>query len=205
MAQIKKTALRRGILKAARREFIQKGFRGLSMRSIAKEAGCSLSNLYNYFNSKDDLFTKVLEPTLNEIKNALRAAKEIQLPEGQFITSLEKEQECNRIIIDYIEEHRDDMKLILLKSSGSSIESFPEYLVEKHQEMFVNYLDYLKKNFPEKIEHGISDFFIHTVSSAYLNIVVEFLTHDIPHDEMLRYTDEMIKYSYNGFIGLLAG
>ena len=175
------------------------------MRSIAKEAGCSLSNLYNYFNSKDDLFTKVLEPTLNEIKKALRAAKEIQLPEGQFITSLEKEQECNRIIIDYIEEHRDDMKLILLKSSGSSIESFPEYLVEKHQEMFVNYLDYLKKNFPEKIEHGISDFFIHTVSSAYLNIVVEFLTHDIPHDEMLRYTDEMIKYSYNGFIGLLAG
>ena len=205
MVQIKKTALRQNILMAARKEFIQKGFRGASMRSIAMKAGCSLSNLYNYFNNKDDLFTKVLEPTLNEIKKALQAVKEIKLTEGEYITSLEEERKCHRIVIDYIENHRDDIKLILLKSSGSSIESFPEYLVEKYQEMFVNYLDYLKKNFPKKIERGISDFFIHTVSSAYLNIVVEFLTHDIPHDEMVKYMDEMTKYSYNGFIGLLEG
>ncbi len=205
MVQIKKTALRQGILKAARKEFIQKGFRGASMRSIAMKAGCSLSNLYNYFNSKGDLFTKVLEPTLNEIKKALQAAKEIQLPEGEYITSLEEERKYHRIVIDYIEAHRDELKLILLKSAGSSVEDFPEYVVDEHQAMFASYLDYVKKNFPDKIKHKISPFFIHTVSSAYRNILVEFLSHDIPHDEMVKYMDEMIKYSYSGFVGLLRG
>ena len=175
------------------------------MRSIAMKAGCSLSNLYNYFNNKDDLFTKVLEPTLNEIKKALQAAKEIQLPEGEYITSLEEERKYHRIVIDYIEAHRDELKLILLKSVGSSVEDFPEYVVEEHQAMFTSYLNFVRQNFPDKIKNKISPFFIHTVSSAYRNILVEFLSHDIPHDEMVKYMDEMIKYSYSGFIGLMRG
>jgi len=85
------------------------------------------------------------------------------------------------------------------------VEDFPEYVVEEHQAMFTSSLNFVRQNFPDKIKNKISPFFIHTVSSAYRNILVEFLSHDIPHDEIVKYMDEMIKYSYNGFIGLMRG
>lgn len=46
---------------AALEAFAAKGFYGASMRTIASTAGTSLSNLYNYFPSKDDLLLAVLE------------------------------------------------------------------------------------------------------------------------------------------------
>ncbi|MFF0224169.1 TetR/AcrR family transcriptional regulator [Streptomyces sp. NPDC004629] len=49
------------IMSAAEQAFAEQGFYGASMRTIARTAGTSLSNLYNYFPSKDDLLLGVLE------------------------------------------------------------------------------------------------------------------------------------------------
>ena len=48
------------ILDAALAAFAEHGFNGASMRTIASRAGTSLSNLYNYFPSKEDLLAAVL-------------------------------------------------------------------------------------------------------------------------------------------------
>lgn len=50
-----------GILDAAVTAFADLGFAGASMRTIAGRAGTSLSNLYNYFPSKEDLLVAVLK------------------------------------------------------------------------------------------------------------------------------------------------
>lgn len=48
------------ILKSALRIFAEKGFVGASMDEIAADAGISKPTLYQYFASKDDLFTAML-------------------------------------------------------------------------------------------------------------------------------------------------
>jgi AcrR family transcriptional regulator len=48
------------ILTAALQAFGEQGFNGASMRDIARLAGTSLSNLYNYFPSKSRLLAEVL-------------------------------------------------------------------------------------------------------------------------------------------------
>lgn len=55
------------ILDAALESFARLGFSGASMRTIAGRAGTSLSNLYNYFPSKDDLLVAVLEDANDEL------------------------------------------------------------------------------------------------------------------------------------------
>lgn len=50
-----------GIFDAALECFAEKGFHGASMRLIATAANTSLSNLYNYYPSKSDLFFAVLK------------------------------------------------------------------------------------------------------------------------------------------------
>jgi AcrR family transcriptional regulator len=48
------------LFEAALASFAELGFRGASMRTIAQRAGMSLSNLYNYAPSKEDLLVQIL-------------------------------------------------------------------------------------------------------------------------------------------------
>jgi len=49
------------IVEVARLLFEQQGYHGTSMRQIAEEAGIVLSGIYNHFESKEDIFVKVME------------------------------------------------------------------------------------------------------------------------------------------------
>jgi AcrR family transcriptional regulator len=54
------------ILTAALEAFGERGFYGASMRDIARLAGTSLSNLYNYFPAKSDLLAELLRRANDE-------------------------------------------------------------------------------------------------------------------------------------------
>ena len=201
--QVKKAHVEKSILAAARDEFVIHGFREANLRTIARRAGCSLSNLYNYFENKDDLFRSVLQPRLDEIKRGLELAREIQPPSGEYMHPLEEERKHHRVVIDYIDRHRQDLKLIFLQSQGSSLEGFSEYVIEQYQNMWGGFVGYLRENFPDLVQGKVSEFFIHNINSAYLNSIMEFLIHDTSHGDMLRFSDELTVYSYYGFVGLL--
>ncbi|MBW0103036.1 TetR/AcrR family transcriptional regulator [Pseudonocardia sp. KRD291] len=62
------------ILNAALDAFGAEGFNGASMRDVAKRAGTSLSNLYNYFPSKSDLLAEVLRHANDELSARVRRA-----------------------------------------------------------------------------------------------------------------------------------
>lgn len=62
------------ILNAALVAFGAQGFNGASMREVAKGAGTSLSNLYNYFPSKSHLLAEVLRHVNAELEARLRRA-----------------------------------------------------------------------------------------------------------------------------------
>ena len=55
MASTSESGLRTAILDAARHLITREGFRDVSMRMIARAAGCSVSSIYLYFPSKDSL------------------------------------------------------------------------------------------------------------------------------------------------------
>lgn len=57
---------------AARELFIKQGFHATSMRDIAKGAGVSLGNLYNYYETKDALFESIVAKYLEVIDDHLR-------------------------------------------------------------------------------------------------------------------------------------
>lgn len=62
------------VVAAALEVFSQQGFHGASTRQIAKAAGTSLSNLYNYFGSKSEILAFVLEETARTLADSLDAA-----------------------------------------------------------------------------------------------------------------------------------
>lgn len=62
------------ILDAGLETFAATGFYGASVRDIARVAGTSLSNLYNYFPSKEDLLVAVLKKANQELKSQVETA-----------------------------------------------------------------------------------------------------------------------------------
>ncbi len=58
--QVKKDELYQAILSNAEQEFFHKGFKGASLRQIAKLSGTTIGNLYHYFESKGALFEELV-------------------------------------------------------------------------------------------------------------------------------------------------
>lgn len=54
--------------------FSEKGFEGASMRELARRAGTTPSNVYNYFSSKEELLREVFRMGAEQIRASLEAA-----------------------------------------------------------------------------------------------------------------------------------
>lgn len=61
------------IINAARNQFVGNGFQQVTMRSIAKELGCSHGAIYYHFKNKAELFYVIVEEYFLELNNVLES------------------------------------------------------------------------------------------------------------------------------------
>ena len=62
----------RKILETAKREFLERGFQGTSMRRIASLAGVTTGALYGYFASKEDIFDSLVKDAYETVMAAYK-------------------------------------------------------------------------------------------------------------------------------------
>lgn len=79
---------RLAILRAARDEFAEHGLGGARIDHIAKRAGLNKRLIYYYFKDKDQLFAAVLEQTYDDIREAERALKLLDLKPADAVRRL---------------------------------------------------------------------------------------------------------------------
>jgi AcrR family transcriptional regulator len=97
---------RKKIMSAAGKVFSEYGYRGASMRMIAKESGVSLGGPYLYFRNKEQLYTTLLSGRLDDLaRNTSEAVKDIDDPAVALSTFISMR-------LDYARKHRE---LILLQ------------------------------------------------------------------------------------------
>ena len=138
--QFAKEEIRESILKAAREEFLEKGFRDASIRSITARAKTSKSNLYNYFSDKDALFCAVLEPTLSAIEGGLAAAMERNRTGAGEAYSFERQRGYIIIVMEYVYAHREDVKLLLFSAGGSSLAGYKDTVLDGFTDVLADWV-----------------------------------------------------------------
>ena len=69
--QTTKEYIRKQLQETACDAFLRKGFKAVSMREISSLSGIGLSNIYNYYPSKNDLLAVVLSPLLKKMNSLL--------------------------------------------------------------------------------------------------------------------------------------
>lgn len=76
------------LIQAALSLFAARGFRGTSIRDIAKACDTSLSNIYHYFGDKEGLVLAILETISEKLVTSLRAATQLDLEPLALFKSL---------------------------------------------------------------------------------------------------------------------
>ena len=66
MAQVKKTSVRDAILESATELFTEQGYSNTTLADISRKASVTMSNIYNYYDSKLDVLFAIYEPWLDE-------------------------------------------------------------------------------------------------------------------------------------------
>ncbi len=121
------------ITAAARKEFLDKGYTGASLRKIAEQAGVTVGAIQTRYKSKDELFAGLLKPFLDEIAALFQSAKADYYAGagGSLLESLKiSMRHESDAILHLIFDHYEDAVLLMHRSGGSSLEHYFDRVVQ---------------------------------------------------------------------------
>ena len=201
--QVQKKNIRETILKAAREDFLQHGFKDSSMRRIAKISGVGLSNIYNYFKSKDEIFREVLAPLLHTFDVWLKKHNSENYISVDVFTMKSFQQEMLNAMLSILRGNREDLRLLLFEASGSSLENFKDTITDRQTEAGLEYLQLMKEKYPH-LNTNVSPFFIHVMSSWLMTMMGEIVMHsELSDEEMEIFLAEYVLYGTAGWKALM--
>ncbi|WP_206811052.1 TetR/AcrR family transcriptional regulator [Paradesulfitobacterium ferrireducens] len=117
------------ILKAAARVFVEYGFDGAKIEDIAKAAGIGKGTVYEYFESKTDLFREMLRNSVEEYRQALAE----KIAQGRDIR--EKILNCSQYSTRFLSENLDMLEMAWQASTLMSKET-RTWLIEEKLSIF---------------------------------------------------------------------
>lgn len=111
MADTKDQDLRERLLETARKLLIEKGYRGFSLREVARNTGVSATSVYLCFENKDDLIHTLMEQSIDELNERLQ---EVYV---DYEDPLRRLEAFARTYVDYALEHPREYQIIYVVSS----------------------------------------------------------------------------------------
>jgi AcrR family transcriptional regulator len=109
---------RNAILKSARKLFFDKGFKQVTVESIAKRAELSKGSIYLYYNSKEEIYTQILLSDIDKfhdrftgiLMDSISASDALRRYADIYVDFFLNDRELFRILMTYM-LHTADMNL----------------------------------------------------------------------------------------------
>ncbi len=121
------------IHRAAKTEFLEKGYKDASLRNIVKSVGMTTGAFYGYYKSKEELFAALVGEHYAYLLNCFQKAQKefADLPhEQQPEVMSEISGACMFDMLHYAYEHLEECKLILCCSEGTKFSRLIDEMVE---------------------------------------------------------------------------
>lgn len=118
---------REQLIKAARDEFIKKGYNKASLRTICAKAGVTTGALYFFFENKAELFSAVVDPSIKELKDLLNKyfvedAK--YLANAESLEAIEAgHNDASKLITNCVYKNQDIFRLLLTRAENTVYEN----------------------------------------------------------------------------------
>lgn len=136
--------LRNKLLLSARELLVSKGYRGFSLRQVARETGVSATSVYIYFENKDHLIHTLIEQSISELNTRLEEVY------GSLSDPVERLEGFAEAYVQYALEHPREYQIIYLASS----EEMSRYPKEKFRKARKGY-EFLTETIKEAVDKNI--------------------------------------------------
>ena len=193
------------VLACAKSEFLEKGYKDASLRTIAQAAGTSTGSIYTRFQDKEGLFDAIVGPAAEQLKqmfldiqeNFHQLDEDIQRAEmGQYTAQHQLE------MLDYIYDHFEEFRLLLDCADGTRFSHFLDDLVDIEVDYTYKYMQVIGC---ESIKSGlVTEEFVHIVVTAYFNGMFEVVRHGMKKDDARKYLRLLNRYHLQGFTTIFA-
>ena len=201
--QISKEHIRKNILQTAQSLFYTKGYAKVPMREIASKSHVSLSNIYNYYDSKEKIFREIVQPAIDDFNRIL---DEHHGRSGTDIMEMFSDDYLQNLIKEYLSlnKHRDRLFLLLFRAQGTSLEKFKDDFSDRSTAEVKRYFIRMKQKYPQ-INIDISDFTIHLHTVWMFTMLEELVMHRKEPQEIEKIVTEYMIFSTTGWKGLIKG
>ena len=192
------------IIESGTRLFLENGYERTNLRELCKEAGVTTGSFYRHFQSKEDLFSFLVKPVVDEMTamfgnsetDGENLIREIKLEEfWQF------NEDTAEAFVRYIYDHYVSFKLLLQCADGTPYSSFVTDLTEMEVQSSIQIFNAMRgqglkiPDFSEKE--------LHMLSHAYVSSVLECVMHDYEINETLKYTKTVVAFFSAGWKKIL--
>lgn len=204
--QIKKDYTREQIVEVAKQVFMTKGYTKTSMRDIAAGVGIGVSNIYNYFKSKDELFRHIVAPLLKELERMMYEHHNVN-DQDQFVRYAQGDgddmlTEHVQSYMKLINNHRDELKLLLYQAQGSSLENYIDEYTEECTQQVLTFMNKFKRKYPHfGVIHTPFTYHIHLV--WMFNFISEVIKHQLKPQEIQQALEDYMAFEFIGWRALL--
>ncbi len=192
------------IIKSAKKQFMEKGFRGASIRSICREAGVTNGAFYAHFISKEELFNHIVMPAMEGLENMYDAEEEqyMDIRSLEDIIDVFKNSYTSvQKIIAYICEYREEFMFILKAGDGTPYENLVDSFIEKESNGTIEFLK-LCKTYVKGVEK-ISENVVNMTSSFVVKTIFNCLCDGMTKEEIMVEAKNVGDFCIEGYKGIL--
>jgi AcrR family transcriptional regulator len=139
--QYLKDEIKKKIAEEALKEFKLRGYKGSSIRNIAKNSTTSVGNFYKYFSSKDDLFENLIGSVYHKMMDYINQFNKVEFnerTENIFYELMKK-------IMEIFNDNSIELTILLNKSEGSRYENCKS-----------TFIDFITEIVTEKMKYELS-------------------------------------------------
>ncbi|HIQ62399.1 MAG TPA: TetR/AcrR family transcriptional regulator [Candidatus Avichristensenella intestinipullorum] len=203
MTEERLTTLER-IHRAARAEFLEKGFRSASLRSIVKSLGMTTGAFYGYYKSKEALFEALVGEHYRYLITRFTDAQRqfAQLPcERQPEVLVELSGACMFDMLHYAYAHLEACKLILCCAEGTRFAGLIDEMVAIEEESTHAYQAVLRAL--GRPSPAIDPALEHILITGMFHTFFELIIHEMPLPDAENYLREMRAFYTTGWMKIM--
>ncbi len=187
------------ILQVARDEFIEKGYKNTSMRSIANSLGITATALYRHYDNKEQIFEAVVGPAVKIWQDFCISEEERETTVGfnEGLDVMWSDTKQSRMIVDILYTNPKEQKLLFFGSEGTKYADFFHELISAEQEATLVFMENLKARGVSV--NSIDEKEMHLLLSAHYSTIIDMLRHDFTYDEAMHYADTVTNFFRKGW------
>jgi len=191
------------ILEAARKAFIARPYKEVSLRDVCAMAGVTTGALYRRYRNKEELFDAIVSDTValaEEYCNRTESISYVRLDDEDLRMIWECTAETQRSIINMIYDNYDGFRLLLCHAEGTKYENFLHDFVSDVSDRSYRFTE-------EAYRRGMTPFLIdreelHMLLTAYWSTMFEPVIHALPREKALEHSENVARlFNWTAVLG----